>query len=90
MQAQGSWLGFDFGEARIGIAVGDRLVGIVTARDFTNKVLAMGVDPSAPVSTVMAKDPLTLSPDSLGSDILHTMLEHRIGHAFAGGCFLLV
>ena len=28
MQAQGSWLGFDFGEARIGIAVGDRLVGI--------------------------------------------------------------
>ncbi len=40
----------------LAITEGDRLVGIVTARDFTNKVLAMGVDPAAPVSTVMAKD----------------------------------
>lgn len=64
----------------LAITEGDVLVGIVTARDFTNKVLAMGIDPASPVSAVMAKDPLTLSPDSLGSDILHTMLEHRIGH----------
>ena len=56
------------------------LLGIVTARDFTNKVLAEGLDPASPVSEVMARDLLTLTPDSLGSDILHTMLEHRIGH----------
>jgi CBS domain-containing protein len=56
------------------------LRGIVTARDFTNKVLAEGLDPATPVSAVMAADPLVLTPDSLGSDILHTMLEHRIGH----------
>ena len=58
----------------------EALVGIVTARDFTNKVLAEGLDPESPVSAVMAKDPLTLTPDSLGSDVLNRMLEHRIGH----------
>ena len=64
----------------LAVAVDGVLQGIVTARDFTNKVLAEGIDPAQPVSAVMARDPMTLSPDSLGSDILHTMLEHRIGH----------
>lgn len=64
----------------LAIATDGHLQGIVTARDFTNKVLAEGVDPATPVSAIMARDPLVLSPDSLGSDILHTMLEHRIGH----------
>jgi CBS domain-containing protein len=64
----------------VAVVQGERLVGIVTARDFTNKVLAEGLDPGAPVSTVMARDPLTLTPDSLGSDVLNRMLEHRIGH----------
>jgi CBS domain-containing protein len=64
----------------LAITEGDRLVGIVTARDFVNKVLAQGLDPAAPVSTVMAADPMVLTPDSLGSDVLNRMLEHRIGH----------
>ncbi len=64
----------------LAIAEGEQLVGIVTARDFVNKVLAQGLDPSAPVSTVMAADPMVLGPDSLGSDVLNRMLEHRIGH----------
>ncbi|MFN3577700.1 MAG: DUF294 nucleotidyltransferase-like domain-containing protein, partial [Tabrizicola sp.] len=51
-----------------------------TARDFVNKVLAEGLDPAQPVSMVMARDPMVLSPDSLGSDVLNRMLEHRIGH----------
>jgi CBS domain-containing protein len=64
----------------LAVTDGGALRGIVTARDFTNKVLAEGLDPATPVSAVMAADPLVLTPDSLGSDILHTMLEHRIGH----------
>jgi CBS domain-containing protein len=64
----------------LAVIEGERLVGIVTARDFVNKVLAQGLDPSAPVSTVMAADPMVLTPDSLGSDVLNRMLEHRIGH----------
>lgn len=64
----------------LAITEGERLVGIVTARDFVNKVLAQGLDPSAPVSTVMAADPMVLTSESLGSDVLNRMLEHRIGH----------
>ncbi len=64
----------------LAITEGERLVGIVTARDFVNKVLAEGLDLATPVSRVMAADPMVLTPDSLGSDVLNRMLEHRIGH----------
>jgi CBS domain-containing protein len=40
----------------------------------------VGLDPATPVSAVMTADPATLTPASLGSDILHLMLEMRIGH----------
>lgn len=58
----------------------EALVGIVTTRDLTGRVLAEGLPGDTPVGTVMTVDPLVLSPDDLGSDILHTMLERRIGH----------
>ena len=64
----------------LGVVQGDRFLGILTTRDLTNKVLANGMDPGQPVSLVMTPDPITLSPSALGSDILHIMLEHRIGH----------
>jgi CBS domain-containing protein len=64
----------------LAVVEGERLIGIVTARDFTNKVLAAGMDTAFPVSAVMAPDPMVLAPDSLGSDVLNRMLEHRIGH----------
>jgi CBS domain-containing protein len=64
----------------LAVTEGERLVGIVTARDFVNRVLAAGLDPASPVSAVMARDPMVLTPDSLGSDVLNRMLEHRIGH----------
>lgn len=64
----------------LGVLEGDKFVGIVTTRDMTNKVLAGGLDPQIPVSEIMTPDPITLTPESLGSDILHIMLERRIGH----------
>ncbi len=64
----------------LGIVAGERFVGIVTTRDMTNKVLAGGMDPSGPVSGIMTSDPVSLPPSALGSDILHLMLERRIGH----------
>jgi CBS domain-containing protein len=64
----------------LGVVEGDAFVGIVTTRDMTNKVLAGGLDPSMPVGSVMTQDPVSLTPESLGSDILHIMLERRIGH----------
>ncbi|MCB1405029.1 MAG: cyclic nucleotide-binding/CBS domain-containing protein [Rhodobacteraceae bacterium] len=56
------------------------LRGIVTTRDLTARVLAEGLGGDTPVAAIMTADPLALSPDALGSDILHTMLERRIGH----------
>ncbi|PTX04282.1 DUF294 nucleotidyltransferase-like domain-containing protein [Pararhodobacter aggregans] len=56
------------------------LLGLVTTRDLTEKVLAEELPGATPLSAVMTPDPLSLSPDALGSDILHTMLERRIGH----------
>lgn len=65
----------------LGVTVDDgRLVGIVTVRDLSNKVLAGDLPPRTPVSQVMTPDPVALPPSALGSDILHTMLERRIGH----------
>ncbi|MCC1491492.1 DUF294 nucleotidyltransferase-like domain-containing protein [Cognatishimia sp. F0-27] len=54
--------------------------GIVTVRDINGKVVARGADPSAPVSTIMTADPLTLPPHALGTDVLHMMMERSIGH----------
>lgn len=75
----------------LGITNEDSLVGLVTVRDMSNRVVAEGVDTSRPVSEIMTRDPITLAPDALGSDVLNIMLERRIGHlpvvdrgAFAG------
>jgi CBS domain-containing protein len=57
-----------------------RLLGILTVRDLANRVLAEGLDPALPVSAAMTPDPVTLPPDAIGSDVLHTMVERRIGH----------
>nr|WP_246505533.1 DUF294 nucleotidyltransferase-like domain-containing protein [Coralloluteibacterium stylophorae] len=59
---------------------GTRLLGIVTTGDLTRRVLADGRDPRTPVATVMTRDPLAVAPTALGADILHTMLQARIGH----------
>lgn len=62
------------------VVEGERLVGIVTTRDLSGRVLAEGRASDTPVAEIMTPDPLSLSPQSLGSDILHMMLENRIGH----------
>jgi len=59
---------------------GERLLGIVTVRDLSSKVLAEGRDPAGPVAEVMTADPISLPSTALGSDLLHIMLERRIGH----------
>ncbi|MGB3313604.1 MAG: putative nucleotidyltransferase substrate binding domain-containing protein [Albidovulum sp.] len=56
------------------------LLGIVTTRDLSHRVLAEGRGADTPVSAVMTADPSSLPPQALGTDILHLMLERRIGH----------
>lgn len=57
-----------------------KLAGIVTTRDLSNKVLADALPVATPVRAVMTPDPLTLPPTAIGSDVLHAMMEYRIGH----------
>ena len=58
----------------------DVLEGIVTTRDMTAKVVAAAMSPDTPISRIMTPNPMSLQPSALGSDVLHMMLEHRIGH----------
>ncbi|EKV28981.1 putative signal-transduction protein [Caenispirillum salinarum AK4] len=62
------------------VVEGEKLVGIVTTRDLSGRVLAEGRSADTPLADIMTPDPLTLSPQSLGSDILNMMLENRVGH----------
>ena len=54
--------------------------GIVTVRDMNARVVAGGADPARPVADIMTPDPVTLPPSALGMDVLHMMMERRIGH----------
>ncbi|MBU2937867.1 MULTISPECIES: DUF294 nucleotidyltransferase-like domain-containing protein [Pacificibacter] len=56
------------------------LKGLVTLRDMTNKVLATGRSSDDTVSTIMTENPISLPSNALGSDVIHTMLEAKIGH----------
>jgi len=64
----------------IGITNGPALIGLVTIRDMSNRVVAEGRDMRRPVSEVMTPDPITLTPGALGYDVLNIMLERRISH----------
>ncbi|MCF8483964.1 MAG: DUF294 nucleotidyltransferase-like domain-containing protein [Rhodobacteraceae bacterium] len=64
----------------LGVVDEGRFLGIVTTRDMATKALAEGLAPASPVSQIMTANPEVLTPHSLGSDILHIMLERRVGH----------
>lgn len=64
----------------LGVVQEDELVGIVTHSDLVNRVLAKGISPAHPISEIMTAGPVTLSSSSIGSDVLHVMLERHIGH----------
>lgn len=58
----------------------DTLTGIATIRDISGKVVAAGLPFDTSLSDVMTHNPLALSPSDIGSDVLHMMMERRIGH----------
>ncbi|MEY4696823.1 MAG: hypothetical protein RIT14_1251, partial [Pseudomonadota bacterium] len=64
----------------LGVTEEGRFSGLLTTRDLAGRVLAEGLSSDVPVGQVMTRDPVSLSPAALGSDVLHLMLERRIGH----------
>ncbi|SDJ05796.1 DUF294 nucleotidyltransferase-like domain-containing protein [Aliiruegeria lutimaris] len=65
----------------LAVTEGDnQLVGIVTLRDMATKAVAAGLSGDTPVSQIMTANPASLAPSALGSDLLHIMLERKVGH----------
>ena len=62
------------------VVEGDRLVGIVTDRDLRTRVLAAGLDTSAPVSAMMTTDPVTARPDDIAMELILEMTSRNIHH----------
>lgn len=56
------------------------LIGIVTVRDLSFKILAEARSFETPIEAIMTANPLVLPPSAIGSDVLHLMMERHIGH----------
>ncbi|MCB1334979.1 MAG: cyclic nucleotide-binding/CBS domain-containing protein [Roseivivax sp.] len=62
------------------VVEGEALTGIATIRDISGKVVAGALPYDTPLSRIMTTHPVTLPPSAVGSDVLHMMMERRIGH----------
>ncbi|MDB6176966.1 DUF294 nucleotidyltransferase-like domain-containing protein [Paracoccus sp. Z330] len=70
----------DAGVSSIGVVEDGALIGLVTIRDMSNRVVAEGRDAGQPVRSVMTEHPVTLPPTALGYDVLSIMSRRGIGH----------
>lgn len=67
--------------AAVMVTENDRLVGIITERDMTARVIARGVDPQATKARdIMTANPDTLSPDDGAVTALEMMRSHGYRH----------
>ena len=59
----------------------DRLVGIVSERDYTRKIIVKGKSSKdTPVSDIMTKELLTVNPGDSVTECMQTMTEKRVRH----------
>ena len=57
------------------------LVGIVSERDYTRKVIVKGrSSKDTPVSDIMTKEPLTVNPSNSATECMRIMTEKRVRH----------
>jgi CBS domain-containing protein len=68
------------------IGLDGRAEGIFTERDLLMRVVARGLDPeSTPITSVMTRDPETVSPDQQAIDALNRMHERGFRHLPVAG-----
>ena len=59
----------------------DKLIGIISERDITHRVLACGLNPQAtPLSDVMTVNPESVRPNDACLDAIELMLNRNIRH----------
>ncbi|MCS0000829.1 DUF294 nucleotidyltransferase-like domain-containing protein, partial [Vibrio alginolyticus] len=56
----------------------NKIVGLITDRDMTKRVIAKGLSISTPVVEVMSPDPKTIHPDDLVLHAASIMMQHNI------------
>ncbi len=67
--------------AMIVVDADSKIIGIVTERDMTQRVIAAGVDAAVtPISAIMTANPDTLSPDDSAGDALELMQSRKYRH----------
>lgn len=60
---------------------GDKLVGIVSERDYARKVIIKGrASDSTPVADIMTADVVTTSPDATVDSCMQTMTDRKCRH----------
>jgi CBS domain-containing protein len=60
------------------VVEGERLVGMITDRDITIRVVAEGKDPQSAVSEIMSRDLVTVDPQETLDGALRLMAEHQV------------
>ena len=63
------------------VVQGGRLIGMLSERDYTRKVMLMGrTSRDTLVSEIMTQNPVTVGPDNTVSDCMEIMTEQRVRH----------
>lgn len=67
--------------AAVVVMEAERLVGIITERDMTTRVIAAGLNPDTTLARdIMTANPDTLGPDDKASEAIRMMREHNYRH----------
>lgn len=67
--------------AAVLVMEGEHLVGIITERDMTARVIAAGLNPEISTARdIMTADPDTLAPTDTASDAIRMMKRHNYRH----------
>ena len=67
--------------AAVVVMEGERLVGIITERDMTTRVIAAGLNPDTTLARdIMTAKPDTLGPDDKASEAIRMMRERNYRH----------
>jgi CBS domain-containing protein len=71
----------DHGVGAMLVMKGDKLVGILSERDYTRKVALQGKNSrETPISEIMTADVITVSPGTRTRECMTLMSQHKIRH----------